>query len=340
MISFQNVSKHFYHDNANFSALKNISFDVAEGEITGIIGKSGAGKSTLLRCVNGLESPDSGKVLVNNASVADLSGKNLRNMRKKTTMVFQHFNLLSAKTVFDNIAFPLYLNGQKRAEITDKVNQLLALTELESYKTKYPSQLSGGQKQRVAVARALISDPEVILCDEATSALDPQNTRSILQLLDKINRSLNKTILLVTHEMDVIKSICHRVILLDKGSLVESTNTLDFFLHPKTKLSEDFVGSNFETDILSALRKDNKHTPSSPILKIMLNLDEHENLLFPLFLKYQLIAHIVYAKVEFIRESRVGIFVFRLEGSPVNIQELMSHLKKTPIRCENITYAV
>ncbi len=339
MISFQNVTKKFCHDNGNFLALRDITFDVPKGEITGIIGKSGAGKSTLLRCVNGLEFADSGKIIVDQASIADLSGKNLRDLRKKTAMVFQHFNLLSSKTVFENIAFPLYLNGEKKTEVEQKVNRLLALTELEPYRNKFPSQLSGGQKQRVAVARALICDPDVLLCDEATSALDPQNTHSILSLLDKINRSLGKTILLVTHEMDVIKSICHRVILLDRGSLVESSDAVDFFLNPKTKLSQDFVRSNMETEIIEVLRKKEAHARGS-LLKVILHLEKFGQGFFDSFLTHQIAPNVIYSKVEFIRETRIGFFLFEINAPEERFTQFLAHLKASQINYEIVPHAV
>lgn len=243
MIELKNLSKVFTCDGVDVKALDGISLKVPEGSIYGVIGSSGAGKSTLIRCVNLLEKPTDGEVIVDGQALTRLPEKALRQARHNMGMIFQHFNLLSSRTVYDNIALPLVLAGASAQAIEAAVTPLLELTGLADKRNRYPSQLSGGQKQRVAIARALASQPRVLLCDEATSALDPQTTRSILELLKDINRKFNITILIITHEMDVVKAICDRVAILDQGRLVEENTVEAFFVSPKTELARSFVRS-------------------------------------------------------------------------------------------------
>ena len=238
MIELRHVSKVFTSGGKEVKALDDVSLTVPEGTIYGVIGSSGAGKSTLIRCVNLLERPTSGSVMVAGSDLTTLSEKGLRTARHNMGMIFQHFNLLASRTVFGNIALPLELAGYSKEDITAAVLPLLELTGLEDKKDSYPSQLSGGQKQRVAIARALASKPRVLLCDEATSALDPKTTRSILTLLKDINRKLNITILMITHEMDVVKSVCDRVAILGYGKLIEESTVEEFFMNPRTELAQ------------------------------------------------------------------------------------------------------
>lgn len=217
-----------------------------KGEIFGVIGHSGAGKSTLLRCVNLLERPTKGSIIVGDTDLTQLSSRQLQQHRRRIGIIFQHFNLLSTATVRDNIAFPLKLARTPRAEIKARVDELLGLVGLEGHGDKYPSQLSGGQKQRVGIARALANRPEVLLCDEATSALDPQTTDSILSLLLGINEKLGLTIMLITHEMHVIRTICDRVAVIDGGEIVEMGDVIDVFLHPRSNVAKEFVAQSSE----------------------------------------------------------------------------------------------
>ena len=225
MIELSDVSKSY----ASHNALRNIDLFVQEGEIFGIIGKSGAGKSTLLRCINALEHPDTGSVWVDGESITTLNARELRRVRHKMAMIFQSFHLLNAKTVYDNIALPMRIQGMDETTIQSKINELLPLVELCDKRHAYPSQLSGGQKQRVAIARALSCSPKILLCDEATSALDPETTEAILALLKKINTLYGITIVLITHEMNVVKRICHRVAVMEKGEIIETTALADVF---------------------------------------------------------------------------------------------------------------
>ncbi|WP_167196866.1 methionine ABC transporter ATP-binding protein [Paenibacillus sp. BK720] len=225
----------------SIEAVKNISLTIHKGEIFGIIGHSGAGKSTLLRCVNLLERPTSGTVKVGEVELTRLSSTQLQKERRRIGMIFQHFNLLTMATVRDNVAFPLELAKMPRAAVKERVDELLKLVGLEQHADKYPAQLSGGQKQRVGIARALANNPDVLLCDEATSALDPQTTNAILSLLMDINQKLGITILLITHEMHVIRAICDRVAVIDGGEIVEMGDVLDVFLKPQHPITKDFV---------------------------------------------------------------------------------------------------
>ncbi|TLS52709.1 ATP-binding cassette domain-containing protein [Paenibacillus antri] len=241
MIEIRHVHKTFLVGAAPFEALRDIDLSVKRGEIFGIIGHSGAGKSTLLRCINGLEKPSAGTVAVQGIVLSDCAPKRLQVERRKIGMIFQHFHLLSSATVFENIAFPMRLAKAPKAAVEARVRDLASLVGLESHLAYYPAQLSGGQKQRVGIARALANDPLVLLCDEATSALDPQTTDSILQLLLEINEKLGLTIVLITHEMHVIRAICDRVAVIDGGRIVECGDVVDVFLRPQHPTTRQFV---------------------------------------------------------------------------------------------------
>jgi len=241
LIELANVSKSYRNGAASVEAIRNIHLRVAPGEIFGIIGHSGAGKSTLLRCVNLLERPTAGTVTVGGVELTALPASRLQQQRRRIGMIFQHFNLLSMATVRDNVAFPLKLARLPRAAVDARVDELLELVGLREHAGKYPAQLSGGQKQRVGIARALANNPDVLLCDEATSALDPQTTNAILELLLDINRKLGITILLITHEMHVIRSICDRVAVIDGGEIVETGDVVDVFLKPRHRVTREFV---------------------------------------------------------------------------------------------------
>ncbi|WFU47098.1 methionine ABC transporter ATP-binding protein [Sinorhizobium terangae] len=234
-VAFQGVSKRFAAsgESGAFTALNNVDLNVGRGSITGIIGRSGAGKSTLIRLVNGLEKPSSGKVLVDGVDVGALDEAGLRNLRRSVGMIFQHFNLLSSRTVFGNVALPLEIAGVDRRAIEARVRPLLDLVGLADKHARYPAELSGGQKQRIGIARALATEPKLLLSDEATSALDPETTQSILELLKRINAELGLTVLLITHEMEVVKAVTSDVAVIDKGEIVERGHTFDVFTHPK-----------------------------------------------------------------------------------------------------------
>ncbi|MGO3107588.1 MAG: methionine ABC transporter ATP-binding protein [Sphingobacterium sp.] len=248
MIKLEQVNKIFYKKHKQIHALKNVTLDIKKGDIYGIIGYSGSGKSTLVRTINMLERPTSGRVIINHKSIENLSENELMPIRRKIGMIFQHFNLLSSATVFQNIAFPLQLAGLSEETIKEKTDTLLDLIDLEEKSGDYPAALSGGQKQRVAIARALASDPEILLCDESTSALDPQTTRSILSLLKRINTQLNITIVLITHQMEVIRAVSNRVAVISDGIVVEEGNTSDVFSAPKSPVTKELLNPSLIVD--------------------------------------------------------------------------------------------
>ncbi|KAF1687239.1 methionine ABC transporter ATP-binding protein [Pseudoxanthomonas broegbernensis] len=248
MIRFQQVHKSYAVGGRQVAALQPLDLDIRAGEVFGIIGHSGAGKSTLIRLINRLEAPSGGRLAVDGLDVTALEAEGLRALRRRIGMIFQHFNLLSSRTVAGNVAFPLELAGRPRAQIDARVAELLQRVGLVEHAGKYPAQLSGGQKQRVGIARALATEPKILLCDEATSALDPQTTASVLELLARINRELGLTIVLITHEMDVIRRVCDRVAVLDAGRLVESGPVTEVFLHPKHPTTRRFVSEAEHAD--------------------------------------------------------------------------------------------
>ncbi|MDH6233895.1 D-methionine transport system ATP-binding protein [Mesorhizobium soli] len=263
MVTFERVTKRYGSDAKSFTALDDVDMTVGRSEITGIIGRSGAGKSTLIRLVNGLEKASSGQVVVDGTEVGRLNDAGLRGLRREVGMIFQHFNLLSSRTAFDNIALPLEIAGLDRAAIKAKVGPLLDLVGLGDKAERYPSELSGGQKQRVGIARALATSPKLLLSDEATSALDPETTQSILALLKQINAEFGLTVLLITHEMEVVKTIASHVAVIDKGRIVEQGPTFDIFTAPKHETTRILLSSALGTNLPEWLRSDLKPEPSA-----------------------------------------------------------------------------
>lgn len=247
-IVVENVSKSFLSKDGTVAALKNVSLSIESGDIYGIIGMSGAGKSTLVRCMNFLEVPTQGRVLIDGRSLGDYSEKELRTQREEIGMIFQHFNLLMQKSVMENVCFPLYIKGQKKKEARKRAAELLEIVGLSDKANAYPAQLSGGQKQRVAIARALASDPKILLCDEATSALDPQTTSSILELLKDINRRFGITIVIITHQMAVVREICNHVAIMSEGQVAEEGLVSEIFNHPKSMVARELIRTDVGSD--------------------------------------------------------------------------------------------
>ena len=250
-ILIQDVSKTFETKDCSVQALKHVSLSIETGDIYGIIGMSGAGKSTLVRCMNFLEVPSEGKVLIDGKSLSEFSPKELRKEREKIGMIFQHFNLLMQKNVLENVCFPLYIQGKKKAEARAKALELLEIVGLADRAKAYPAQLSGGQKQRVAIARALASDPQILLCDEATSALDPQTTSSILELLQDINQKFGITIVIITHQMSVVREICTHVAIMKDGEVKEQGLVEEIFSHPKSQVAKELISKDSGNDVES-----------------------------------------------------------------------------------------
>lgn len=250
-ILIQDVSKTFETKDGSVQALNHVSLSIGTGDIYGIIGMSGAGKSTLVRCMNFLEVPSEGKVLIDGKSLSEFSPKELRKEREKIGMIFQHFNLLMQKNVLENVCFPLYIQGKKKAEARAKALELLEIVGLADRAKAYPAQLSGGQKQRVAIARALASDPQILLCDEATSALDPQTTSSILELLQDINQKFGITIVIITHQMSVVREICTHVAIMKDGEVKEQGLVEEIFSHPKSQVAKELISKDSGNDVES-----------------------------------------------------------------------------------------
>lgn len=341
MIELKNIKKTFQHRGKTITALDDISLSIAEGEIYGIVGQSGAGKSTLVRCINLLERPSSGEVIVDGKSLTTLSKNELLKTRRDIGMIFQHFNLLSSKTVYENIALPLVFAGASAQTIKEKVTPLLELTGLLEKAHHYPSQLSGGQKQRVAIARALSSSPKVLLSDEATSALDPKTTESILSLLKTINKTLGVTIVIITHEMEVVKSVCDRVALLEHGKLVETATVEAFFTEPQSELGKRFVEQSRQFDLPEHIQAElgEKAPNKKPIIRLeFLGQDVDSPVISTLSRDFSLDVNIIQAKVEHIRQTNIGLLVVELLGDDEKVSAALAHLKTLPIHVEVLGY--
>ncbi len=340
MIELINVSKRFTTKNKVVQALSDVSLTVEKGEIFGVIGTSGAGKSTLIRCVNLLEKPNDGKVIVDGIELTKLSDSQLTLERRKIAMIFQHFNLLSSRTVFDNVAFPLELEGKSKSEIKEKVDSLLELVGLKEKAKDYPANLSGGQKQRVAIARALANDPKVLLCDEATSALDPATTKSILQLLKSINQKLNLTILLITHEMEVIKSICDKVAVIDNGQLAEQGKVEQIFIHPEKEITKGFIQSSLNVELPSIYQNSISNINSednNPLVKILISGNEAQSsVIINLYEKFNVKAKIISAQLEYVGHLNFGVLLLELKEG--NTNEALAYLENEYTNTEILGY--
>nr|WP_328803487.1 ATP-binding cassette domain-containing protein [Paenibacillus silvestris] len=322
-------------------AIQQIHLHIDRGEIFGIIGHSGAGKSTLLRCVNLLERPSSGSITIDGEDMTSLNAKQLQVKRRKIGMIFQHFNLLSSSTVADNIAFPLRLAGMGQAEIAARIKELLELVGLQDHADKYPSQLSGGQKQRVGIARALANHPDVLLCDEATSALDPQTTNAILALLLDINWKLGITILLITHEMQVIRAICDRVAVMEKGLIVETGKVLDVFLQPQHPVTKDFVGqvSDFATSMTDDGPSVNSGNTQGTMIRITyIGAKTYEPILFETVKSTNVTFAIMQGTISSMKGVPYGQLVVQLSGAQQEeIDTVIAKLKQEGMDVEVIT---
>lgn len=341
MIELQNITKDFNSKKENIHAVKDVSLTINDGEIFGIIGFSGAGKSTLVRCINLLERPSSGKVILDGKDLTDMSDKELREERKKIGMIFQHFNLMRSRTVYGNIAFPLKKSKLSKEEKDKKIISLLRLVGLEDKKDAYPSQLSGGQKQRVAIARALANDPKVLLCDEATSALDPQTTKAILKLLEEVNKQLGITIIIITHQMEVVKDICDRVAIMDMGEVVETGHTADVFLKPKEPVTKSFIetASNI-SKVYDLIKSGDAFTELKPGEKMMIltysNVNTKEAMISHLSRTYGVDASIIFGNVEILKDKPLGKLVVIMGGKQENIGSAIDYLKSAGIDVEVI----
>ncbi|WP_392558456.1 methionine ABC transporter ATP-binding protein MetN [Orbus mooreae] len=342
MIRLENISKTFIHNKKNIEALKDININVPAGQVYGVIGKSGAGKSTLIRCINLLERPTSGKVFIDNQEITGLSNHQLIYIRRKISMIFQHFNLLSSRTVFDNVAFPLELDRVPKKQIKVKVNQLLELVGLTDKASVYPANLSGGQKQRVAIARALANDPKVLLCDEATSALDPETTRSILELLKNINKKLGLTILLITHEMDVVKQICDQVAVISDGKLIEQASIGEMFSNAKSDIARQFIQAtlhlNIPDDYLKRLSPIHEEG-LNPLLRLEFSgVSVDSPLLSQAAKEFNIDNNIISAQMDYAGGVKFGIMLTEMIGSQLATKNAIQFLQNNNTKIEVLGY--
>lgn len=342
-IDIQNISKTYYNKSGAVKALSGVSMSVQQGDIYGVIGYSGSGKSTLIRCVNRLEEIDKGKIFVGGDDISQLNEKEISMKRQKMGMIFQHFNLLKNDTVFQNVALPYQYTGAPKAAVHQKTNELLDLVGLSGKKNNYPSQLSGGQKQRVAIARALANDPEILLCDEATSALDPDTTHSILQLIKRLNTEMGLTILIITHEMSVVKDICNRVAVLSKGKIIENGSTLDVFTDPKHEITLQFAKNPFEQDRLDEVLDSDFVQKSVRLGGIVARLiykgeSANEALISKVSRLFNIDASVIFGNIEVIESQPIGNFYVVLNGQANDLEQAIKYIKKQPqILFSNLT---
>ena len=344
MIQLSHIEKTYDSPSGPVKALKGIDLTIERGEIFGIIGLSGAGKSTLIRCINMLERPTAGKVIVDGQNMTVMSEKELRKARKNIGMIFQHFNLLSSATVYDNIAFPLRLSHTPEAEIKKKVLPLLELVGLADKAHQYPSQLSGGQKQRVGIARALASEPKVLLCDEATSALDPQTTRSILELIQDINRKLSLTVVVITHEMQVIKDICDKVAVIENGVIAEQGTVLEVFTNPQKPITKDFISVLLSNELPAAFRGGEVSKEPLPGAYLLLRLtfigeSADAPVLAGMIRKFpEIEVTMLFGNLDQIKSTPFGRMIIGITGPEAKIQEAIQYLRQQDLKEEVIGY--
>jgi D-methionine transport system ATP-binding protein len=351
MIELKNVSKTYYKQRTPFHALSGVSLHVGEGEIFGVIGLSGAGKSTLIRCINLLEKPTTGQVVVNGVLLSGLGRRQLAQERKQIGMIFQQFNLLSSRTVFENVAFPLELNGLASVDIVQRVENLLGLVGLLEKRDEYPASLSGGQKQRVAIARTLANNPKVLLCDEATSSLDPETTMSILGLLKDINRRFRITILLITHEMNVVKSICDRVAVIDGGRLIEQGTVSEIFSFPRHPLTRRLIDSSLHFNIppeyeqrlrAGRVAEAGDRDPveaGNPLVKLEFSAQSANLPLLSLASRlFEVDNHIIFAQLDQAGGLPFGFVLIEIRGAAENTQKAIDYYIANAIKTEVLGY--
>lgn len=336
MIRVENVSKIYTGKQGTVEAVKDVSLEISRGEIFGVIGFSGAGKSTLIRLLNGLETVTSGHIYINDKDITTLKRKELLKERQKIAMIFQHFNLLWSRTVEENIAFSLEIAGVPKAERKAKVAELIDLVGLTGREKSYPSQLSGGQKQRVGIARALANEPEVLLCDEATSALDPKTTKDILKLLVEINQELGLTIVLITHEMHVVRQICHRVAVMKEGRVVESGEVIEVFKNPQQPITKQFVGEERVDDEIDEVfhHLSTSLRPGVAVRIQYLGDRTGDAVLSEAIRKLDATVSILQAKVNITQKGILGSMIILIEEESSKAEEVIEYLKQAEIIVE------
>ncbi|WP_192987784.1 methionine ABC transporter ATP-binding protein [Carnobacterium mobile] len=344
MIELANIKKVFQTKQGQLTAVEDVNLTIKDGEIYGIVGYSGAGKSTLVRMFNGLETPTSGTVAVNGNIISKLTGKDLRKERQKIGMIFQHFNLLWSRTVLENVLFPLEIAGMGKAKSIKKAKELIRLVGLEGREETYPAQLSGGQKQRVGIARALANEPTLLLCDEATSALDPQTTDEVLDLLLDINKRLNLTIVLITHEMHVVRKICHKVAVMDNGTVVESGDVMEVFKNPQQEITKRFIRQDANPNSEDTDEILEEMLTAYPEGKIIHLTFQEEQVKMPVISKivrdYEVELNIIQGNIRHAKEGSIGSLYVQLTGSEPQITQAIERLNQMKVGVEVIEHVV
>lgn len=338
IISFENLSKRYEKKGQIFVALDNVTFKVNKGDVYGLIGFSGAGKSTLLRMVNALETPTEGKVFVKGVDLTSLKESKLREIRKDIGMIFQEFNLLETKTVFDNIAMPLVLRHDNKQKIKARVEELLKFVGLEDKAKALPGELSGGQKQRVGIARALATEPEILLCDEATSALDPDTTESILNLLARVNKELNVTILFVTHTIRVVQKLCNKVAILEHGKLVENGSVIDIFSKPKSTIAKRFVETVIPSKIPESIVAElKKYEANYKVIRIFFHAEHAtDDVIWQINTKLGVHTNVMFASVTELQGRVLSIITLQLTGNEEDFKKVEDYINSHGIAFEEV----
>lgn len=338
IISFENLSKRYEKQGQTFVALDNVTFKVNKGDVYGLIGFSGAGKSTLLRMVNALETPTDGKVFVKGVDLTSLKEGKLREVRKGIGMIFQEFNLLETKTVFDNIAIPLVLRHDNKQKIKARVEELLKFVGLEDKAKALPGELSGGQKQRVGIARALATEPEILLCDEATSALDPDTTESILNLLARVNKELNVTILFVTHTIRVVQKLCNKVAILEHGKLVENGSVIDIFSKPKSTIAKRFVETVIPSKIPESIVAElKKYEANYKVIRIFFHAEHAtDDVIWQINAKLGVHTNVMFASVTELQGRVLSIITLQLTGNEEDFKKVEDYINSHGIAFEEV----
>ena len=335
-ILIQNVSKTYSTKDGNVQALKNVNLSIEQGDIYGIIGMSGAGKSTLVRCINYLEEPTEGKVFIKGKELGSFSKKELRKQREDIGMIFQHFNLLMQKSVLENICFPLYIHGKKKAEARKRAKELLEIVGLSDKAKAYPAQLSGGQKQRVAIARALASNPKILLCDEATRALDPQTTASILDLLKEINQKFGITIVIITHQMSVVREICSHVAIMKSGEVVEDGKVSEIFTHPKSDVARELISRDLGNDIENTEKVAAKISKGKNVRIVFSENSSFEPVIANMILQFNEPVNILKANTKNVGGVAKGEMILGFQEDSNNVEKMKEYLIERGLEIEEV----
>lgn len=335
-ILIQNVSKTYSTKDGNVQALKNVNLSIEQGDIYGIIGMSGAGKSTLVRCINYLEEPTDGKIFIKGKELGSFSKKELRKQREDIGMIFQHFNLLMQKSVLENICFPLYIHGKKKTDARKRAKELLEIVGLSDKAKAYPTQLSGGQKQRVAIARALASNPKILLCDEATSALDPQTTASILDLLKEINQKFGITIVIITHQMSVVREICSHVAIMKSGEVVEDGKVSEIFTHPKSDVARELISRDLGNDIENTGKVAAKISKGKNVRIVFSENSSFEPVIANMILQFNEPVNILKANTKNVGGVAKGEMILGFQEDSNNVDKMKEYLIERGLEIEEV----